>query len=68
MEKKFEILPPMMPNFVRFKKEPGLRQDGYKLDEGFPIINFTKEEAEEFGQLMAKTFMEHWENKKKLNV
>jgi hypothetical protein len=30
MEKKFEVLPPSMPNFVRFKKEAaGLRQDGY---------------------------------------
>ena len=26
MEKKFEVLPPIMPNFVRFKKEAGLRQ------------------------------------------
>lgn len=46
MEKKFEVLPPSMPNFVRFKKEAGLRQDGFKVDEGFPIKNFTKEEAE----------------------
>ncbi len=45
MEKKFEVLPPM-PNFVRFKKEAGLRQDGFNVDEGFPIAKFTKEEAE----------------------
>lgn len=60
MEKKFEVLPPMMPNFVRFKKEAGLRQDGFKVDEGFDIANFTKEEAEEFAQLMKTTFMLHW--------
>ena len=51
----------MMPNFVRFKKEAGLRQDGFKVDEGFPIKNFTREEAEEYAELMRKTFIEHWE-------
>lgn len=63
MEKKFEVLPPMMPNFVRFKKNAGLRQDGFKTDEGFPITNFTKEEAEEYGELMKQTFIVHWQNK-----
>jgi hypothetical protein len=63
MEKKFEVLPPTMPNFVRFKKEAGLRQDGYKVDEGFPISQFTREEAEEYGELMKQTFIKHWENK-----
>lgn len=64
MEKKFEILPPMMPNFVRFKKEVGLRQDGFKVDEGFPIVNFTKQEAEEYAELMKQTFIKHWQSKK----
>jgi hypothetical protein len=50
MNKLFEVLPPMMPNFVRFKKEAG-----------FPIKNFTREEAEEYAELMRKTFIEHWE-------
>lgn len=63
MEKKFEVLPPMMPNFVRFKKEAALRQDGFKVDEGFPIENFTREEAIEYGELMKQTFIKHWENK-----
>lgn len=64
MEKKFEVLPPTMPNFVRFKKEAGLRQDGYKVDEGFDIANFTKEEAQEFAELMRVTFLVHWEQRK----
>jgi hypothetical protein len=64
MKKKFEVLPPSMPNFVRFKKEVGLKQDGFKVDEGFPIKNFTKEEAEDFAELMYRTFMEHWEKRK----
>jgi len=63
MEKRFEVLPPMMPNFVRFKKEAGLKQDGFKVDEGFPIAKFTKQEAQEYAELMYKTFMEHWEKK-----
>lgn len=63
MEKKFEVLPPSMPNFVRFKKEAGLRQDGFKVDEGFPIKNFTKEEAEEYAELMKQTFIKHWQAK-----
>lgn len=63
MEKKFEVLPPMMPNFVRFKNKAGLRQDGFKVDEGFPISNFTKEEAEEYGELMKQTFIVHWQNR-----
>ena len=50
MNKLFEVLPPMMPNFVRFKKEDGLRQDGFKVDEGFQIRNFTREEAEEYAE------------------
>jgi hypothetical protein len=60
MKKDFEVLPPTMPNYIRFKKEPGLRQDGFKQDEGFDIINLSQEEAESFAELMKKTFMEHW--------
>ena len=63
MEKKFEVLPPMMPNFVRFKKEAGLRQDGYKVDDGFSITDFTESEAIEYGELMKQTFIQHWKTK-----
>jgi len=63
MEKAFELLPPTMPNFARFKKEAALRQDGFKVDEGFPIAKFTEQEAMEYAELMYKTFMEHWKSK-----
>lgn len=63
MEKRFEVLPPIMPNFVRFKQEAGLKQDGFKVNDGFPISDFTKEEAEEYGELMKKTFIKHWQVK-----
>jgi hypothetical protein len=63
MKKLFEVLPPVMPNFVRFKREAVLKQDGFKVDDGFPIKDFTREEAEEYAELMRTTFMEHWESK-----
>ena len=59
MEKKFEVLPPTMPNYVRFKKSAGLRQEGIKIEEGFPISQFTREEAEEYGELMKQTLAGH---------
>ena len=64
MEKTFKALPPTMPNFVRFEKPAGLKQDGFKVDEGYDIANFTKQEAEDFAELMYRTFMEHWEKRK----
>ena len=64
MGKKFEVLPPTMPNYVRFNKEAQLKQDGFKVDEGFDIANFTRKEAEEFAELMKISFIEHWEKRK----
>ena len=63
MEKRFEVLPPLMPNFARFKKEPALKQDGFKIDDGFPIAEFTEDEAYEYAELMKQTFIKHWESK-----
>ena len=63
MRTLFKVLPPTMPNFVRFVKEARLRQDGFKVDEGFNIKNFTREEAEEYAELMKQTFILHWEEK-----
>lgn len=60
MKKNFEVLPPEMPNFVSLKKEAGLRQDGFKVDNCFDIADFTQQEAEEFADLMHQTFMEHY--------
>jgi hypothetical protein len=64
MEKQFKILPPKMPNFVRFEKEAQLKQDGFKLDEGFDIANFTEKEALEFSELMKREFLEHYQRRK----
>jgi hypothetical protein len=64
MEKRFKILPPKMPNFVRIKKEAQLRQDGFKVNEGFDIANFTENEALEFAELMKREFLEHYQRRK----
>jgi hypothetical protein len=65
MQKLFKIIPPEMPNFVRFEKEAQLKQDGFKVDGGFDIKNFTKEEAEEFAELMKTEFLKHWNDRRK---
>jgi len=66
MTKKFEVLPPIMPNFVRFKKNTERKQDGPMVHmEGIPIKNFTREEAEQYAELMKETFMKPWEAKQK---
>jgi hypothetical protein len=53
MEKKFELLPPIMPNFIRLKSQ----------SDTFPIAKLTKAEAEEYGELMKQEFIKHWKNK-----
>ena len=64
MDKLFKILAPKMPNFVRFEKEANLKKDGFKVDEGFDIKNFTEKEALEFAELMKRTFLEHYQSRK----
>ncbi len=66
MKIKFEIQPPIMPNFVMFKQEEALKQDGFKVGEGFAIADFTIEQAEEFADLMRSEFLKHWERKQKM--
>ncbi len=52
-----------MPNVVFFKNEVGLRQDGFKVKDGFDIADFSPEEAEEYAQLMKDSFLEHYKNR-----
>jgi hypothetical protein len=62
---EFEILPPTMPDFIYFKQEAALRQDGFKVNDGFPIEKLSKAEAEKFANLMASEFIKHWVSKQK---
>lgn len=55
MKKEIEIIPPSMPNYVQFV---GLEKNN------FDIIKFTKEEAEEFAELMKNEFLKHYEHRK----
>jgi hypothetical protein len=64
MKKEFKIIPPNMPNFVRFENAPVEREQGFKSDEGFDIVNFTEKEALEFAQLMHNEFYDHWQKRK----
>lgn len=64
MEKRFEVLPPTMPNFVRFKHKAALKQDGFKVDNGFPIEDFTEAEALEYAELMKQEFIKHYNKKR----
>ena len=64
MKKTFEILPPTMPNYVRFKKEPRLKQESLSTEEGFDVADFTEEEAREFAELMRITFIRHYIDRK----
>lgn len=64
MEKKFELLPPTMPNFISYKTSPRPRQEGINFDANkIAIEDLSKEEAEEYGELMKQTFIQHWELK-----
>lgn len=64
MKKEFEILPPAMPNFVRFKLPPQPIEYVFKEAPGYDIANFTEQEAIEFSDFMKASFMEHWRNRK----
>lgn len=64
MEKKVILLPPTMPNFVRYEMPIGKKQDGFKTDRGFDIAEFTESEAIEYGELMKKCFIRHWKERK----
>ena len=53
MEIKLKVLPPMMPNYVRLSDDTSV----------VAIENFTQEEAEQFGELMKQTFINHWKKR-----
>lgn len=59
MEKKIKLLPPSMPNFISIETPPRPRQWG--LQEGYKIrvCELSDTEAEEYGELMKQTFIEH---------
>lgn len=64
MEKKFKLLPPMMPNFLPYETSPRPRQEGFKPNENrIPVSDLSESEAIEYGELMKQTFIKHWKQK-----
>lgn len=64
MEKKFKLKPPIMPNFISVDSGIKLRQEDFVPGLTIPVADLSKEEAEEYGELMKQTFITHWKNKK----
>jgi hypothetical protein len=64
MKIEVDLLPPLMPNFVSAKSEPRKRQDGFSQPLIYDIADFTREEAEQYADLMRDAFMKHWEQRK----
>lgn len=52
-----------MPNFISMKMPVGNRQDGFKPAPQIAVSDLSEEEAEEYAELMRKTFLIHWANK-----
>jgi len=62
MDKKMKLLPPMMPNFITVDMGiVGKREDGFVEKPKIPISQLTRQEAEEYGELMKQAFIEHYE-------
>ncbi len=63
MEKKFRLMPTMMPNFIPVQL--GLlseKQDGFKPTH-ISLAELSEDEAKEYVELLKRTFIEHWRNK-----
>lgn len=64
MKKEFKLLPPTMPNFIRYEAPVGRRQDGFNPEHNvIPITELTQSEATAYGELMKQTFIDHWSKK-----
>lgn len=66
MTRTITLLPPTMPNFILYDDgTTGTKQDGFNPDKNkIPVENLSKEEAEQYGELMKQKFIEHWAAKR----
>lgn len=64
MELNFKILPPEIPDHIVIdRKMVVTRQEGFKPDDKsnqIPLKELTKEQADEYAELMKNTFLEKW--------
>ena len=65
MQRTITLLPPTMPEFIYYDDgTTAKKQDGFNLDRNkIPIGNLSKEEAEQYGELMKQKFIEYWAEK-----
>jgi len=66
MEKKFELNPPTMSNFITYNSAPVRRQDGFRNAPSIHVYELSEKEANEYAELMKQTFLKHWENRVKV--
>lgn len=55
-----KLLPIEMPDRIPVEGAPGKKQDGFKPDAGIPVEELSEKDAENYGNLLKDTFMEHW--------
>jgi hypothetical protein len=60
-KKNITLLSFPMPNRIQFEGSPGVRQQGFDLnDNGIPITDLTDEEAEQYGEFLKWSFIAHY--------
>lgn len=57
MKAEIELLPPSMPNFIRFAK------CNVKLKDVISVSDLSEDEANEYAELMKQEFIKHWKSK-----
>jgi hypothetical protein len=58
MEYKVKLQPPLMPDYISTETNPRKRGRGFQ-DSKISVCELTKEQAEEFGELMKQAFIKH---------
>lgn len=63
MEIKFKLLPPIMPNFLKYEAPSGNLRAEINGVTSIAVSDLTAEQAKQYGQLMADEFFRHWQIK-----
>jgi hypothetical protein len=63
MDKSFRLQPPPIANFIFIEAKPGLKQEGFTPGIKILISDLSESEADEYANLIRKTFLIHWANK-----
>ncbi len=65
MDIKLKLSPLVMPDFLNYVPSmAGNRQDGFNPDSNkVAVASLTREQAEEYGEMIKRMFISHWEFK-----